>query len=138
MVLQGNWQLFDDRLHLSVWVRLPETETSNVLIATGSDSVNVDGRLRRLLEHDLVSLGNHVVKELQNRASGFDREYRALHVGRFSLNCMGGQEPAGTEALKEVPCSGLADPRIFRPETCEQPGCSASRLRAGRVTVPCT
>ena len=101
MVLQGTWQLFDDRLHLSVRVRLPETETSNVLIATGSDSVDVDGRLRRLLEHGLVSLGDHVVKELQNRASGFDREYRALHVGRFSLKCMGGQEPTGTEALKE-------------------------------------
>ena len=101
MVLQGNWQHFDDRLHLSVWVRLPETETGNVTIATGSDTVDVDGRLRRLLEHDLVSLGNHVVKELQNRASGFDRQYRALHVGQFTLTCMGGQEPAGTEALKK-------------------------------------
>ena len=101
MVLQGNWQLFGERLHLHFWVRLPETEASNLPIATDSASVDVDGRLRRLLKHDLASLGNHVVKELQNRVSGFDREYRDLHVGEFSLKCMGGQEPTGAESLEE-------------------------------------
>ena len=81
MSLQGTWRQFDDKLFLSIRMFLSESEANNLPIAAESASVDDDGRWRKLLEHDLASLGDHVVMEFHSRVSSYQREHRNLHVG---------------------------------------------------------